>query len=357
MIKLISRANDLRRIILFTGLILSFKSHEALCAQNQDTLKVGYYDTAPFIYQTRDGLSGVNIWLWDQIADQLGIQYVLIELPLNEIVRGLETNAIDVSIVPLSITSDRSAKFDFSPPYYIANSTVLMQSGGSENKFWHFFTAIVNVGFLKAIGALVFIIFVFGVLVWFFERKRNDEHFGKGIKGMLDGLWWSAVTMTTVGYGDKYPKTVGGKAVALIWMFVAIIVISGFLASITSSLTVSKMSWSYDDIQDLKEQRLGTISESATEKWLRNNFFSDVSTFYDLDQLTNALDARQIDAIAFDEPALKYLIKNDKSRKYDLLPISYNRQLYSLGYAEQLDHDLKEAMSSCFVRRCERPNL
>ena len=41
----------------------------------------------------------------------------------------------------------------------------------------------------------------------------------------LSAFWWAAVTMTTVGYGDKTPVTTGGRIVGLVWMFTSVIVI------------------------------------------------------------------------------------------------------------------------------------
>ena len=77
--------------------------------------------------------------------------------------------------------------------------------------------------------------------MWLFERKRNKEMFGQGIKGLGAGFWWSAVTMTTVGYGDKAPVTAAGRTIGFIWMFAAILLISGLTASIASALTVSSL--------------------------------------------------------------------------------------------------------------------
>lgn len=49
----------------------------------------------------------------------------------------------------------------------------------------------------------------------------------------IDAVWWSVATVTTVGYGDIVPKTLIGKAVAVILMFSGI----GTLGLLTTTLT------------------------------------------------------------------------------------------------------------------------
>ena len=54
------------------------------------------------------------------------------------------------------------------------------------------------------------------------------------IKNASDAIWWVYVTIATVGYGDKYPVTNGGRIVGIIVMFVGVSllgVITGFLAN------------------------------------------------------------------------------------------------------------------------------
>lgn len=46
------------------------------------------------------------------------------------------------------------------------------------------------------------------------------------INSMTDAIWWSFVTMTTVGYGDKIPVTIEGKFIACIAAFFGITTIS-----------------------------------------------------------------------------------------------------------------------------------
>ncbi|MCB0271347.1 MAG: ion transporter, partial [Calditrichaeota bacterium] len=136
------------------------------------------------------------------------------------------------------------------------------------------FSLLLNVfsmQFLKAVGALVVVLLIFGVLVWLFERRKNPEEFGGStVSGILSGFWWSAVTMTTVGYGDKSPRTVGGRVLALIWMFMAIIIISSFTAGIASALTLNQLQGKINGPGDLnrRDVRVGTVGKSTSAAWL-----------------------------------------------------------------------------------------
>jgi voltage-gated potassium channel len=70
-------------------------------------------------------------------------------------------------------------------------------------------------------------------LVLQFESKSPDANIHSG----GDSLWYSIVTITTVGYGDRYPVTTGGRITAMFIMFMGVGII-GALASILASLLV-----------------------------------------------------------------------------------------------------------------------
>ena len=74
---------------------------------------------------------------------------------------------------------------------------------------------------------------VASVLVLQFESVSPDSN----IKTGWDAFWYSVVTITTVGYGDRYPVTPAGRLTAMFIMFAGVGII-GALASILSSILV-----------------------------------------------------------------------------------------------------------------------
>jgi voltage-gated potassium channel len=67
-------------------------------------------------------------------------------------------------------------------------------------------------------------------LVLLFEQNTK----GSNIHGYADALWWAIVTVTTVGYGDRYPVSQGGRAVALVLMLIGIGLIGVLTATVAS---------------------------------------------------------------------------------------------------------------------------
>lgn len=69
---------------------------------------------------------------------------------------------------------------------------------------------------------------------YYFENGPNPN-----VHSYWDGVWWALVTTATIGYGDIFPVTTGGRTVAVIVMFVGIALLGTFIATI-ESLLVSK---------------------------------------------------------------------------------------------------------------------
>jgi ABC-type amino acid transport substrate-binding protein len=193
-----------------------------------------------------------------------------------------------------------------------------------------------------------------GFFTWLFERKKNKEQFGDGAtKGVGSGLWWAAVTMTTVGYGDKAPLTTGGRIIAFIWMFASIIIISSFTAAITTSLTVTQLDTKIKNVNDLYDIRVGTVVSSSSESYLiekRINYLH----YETPPQAIKALAEGEIDAVVYDAPILKYLInENNYSNLLRVLPYNLKPQFY--GFSMPFNSELREPINRAILKVINQP--
>jgi len=348
-------------IWLFTLIFLnvSAKSNNVNLSSSQfkDTITVGYNINPPFTFIENNKLTGVSYRLWKRIIkNDKNTVYQYAQVPLDSLLLGLDNGTIDVAISPLTITSKRSTYINFSAPYYIAYSSGMVNYSSNFKRILEIASIIFSLKFLKIIGYLLLIIAFFGFLVWFFERKQNKEQFGDGIYGLIHGIWWSAVTMTTVGYGDKTPKTFGGRTISLIWMFMGLILISTITASITSTLTIKKMEVSSEEINTYKKYRIGTVSDSATERWLTDNFYYNVKGYHTFNKLIDGLRNEEIDIVAYDEPVLRYEILTDDKEEFELVKLKYNLSMYAYGFSKKLDPARSQFVSTKLLEIIESSN-
>jgi voltage-gated potassium channel len=83
--------------------------------------------------------------------------------------------------------------------------------------------------FRVLIAAVVMLLLGAWLVLMFEERAK-----GANIHSYPDALWWAIVTVTTVGYGDRYPVTEGGRVVAAVLMLVGIGLIGVLTATVAS---------------------------------------------------------------------------------------------------------------------------
>ncbi len=82
-------------------------------------------------------------------------------------------------------------------------------------------------------NTLIYLLFVAaGIIVIgsFVIYSVESDHPDSQINSMLDAVWWTVSTSTTVGYGDIVPVTETGKIVAIFYMFFGIGVLAIFLS-------------------------------------------------------------------------------------------------------------------------------
>ena len=299
-----------------------------------DTLVVACTAAPPFIIDKNDQLSGVNIWLWDQVAKDLNLTYKIEEMSFIEMLDGLEKGKIDVCINPLTMTSSRSQKFLFTSPFYVSNATVVMRNEGNWALPINVVKSIISKEFLSALIFLLLIVAFFGWLLWLFERNHNDNEFRSGINGVWDGFWWSAVTMTTVGYGDKNVKSFGGKVIALIWMFTALLFISGLTASIASTILNEIESERVMELDDLTNSVIGTLEGTSMVDYLKMRFFRNINEFENVSSGLEAVNKGSIKAFIYDKPIVQYSLSEMLVNDCEVKNIDFDQQLYAFGLAK-----------------------
>lgn len=315
-----------------------------LAINAQEKLIVGTKAAEPFTIKKKEGnWTGVSFELWNIIAKQMDISYEIKEYDLEEILNAVEQGEIDIAVSPLTITSGREEKFDFTHPYFITGLSIAA-SAKADAGFLSLFKRVISVEFFEAVGVLILILFMIGFITWLFERKKNPDEFGDGkSKGLWSSFWFAAVTMTTVGYGDKSPKSVGGRIVALVWMFAAIIIISSITAAIASALTVGQLETKVKGLNDLYSANVGTVASSSAESFLIDKRIN-YSSYKSVEEGIEAIAGGELDAFVYDAPIMKYIVKkNNLSGKVKVLAVTLESVFY--GFALPAESSLREMLN------------
>ena len=276
-------------------------------------LRIGVYQVAPYGGQGSGGLVvGASVDLWRRVAEHLNWQYQLMPVSqMSDLLSGLENGAYDVAIGAIRITPERLARVDFSYPTHRSGvAAVFARRAGAASAFSDYGEAVGELGLL--ILAILILLTVIGVLMWWFERahlnKTGKSASESSVSSWHDGLYWAVVTMTTVGYGDKTPKTHLGRALAVLWMVGSLVLVSLLTTNLVARMTASRVeSIVTTRTSDLAGKRLAAVSGSSGAEYLDAERLA-YQKFADLADALNALATGKTDAVVNSVGALQYLV-------------------------------------------------
>ncbi|WP_158969204.1 transporter substrate-binding domain-containing protein [Chachezhania sediminis] len=300
----------LRTIIAALFAVLLLPVPDAAAQTTNRELRIGTRDAPPFAMKDANGdWNGIAIDLLEHLSNDLHFDYRLVETSLSGMVDNVANGSLDASIAAMTITPTREEVVDFSHPYYRTGLGVAVadtQRGG----FATLLVALTSPTFLGTLGVLVTLLFIVGYVAWRVERRANPEQFEPEMKkGLLSGFWWAAVTMTTVGYGDKAPVTNAGRIVAMVWMFSALILTAVFTAQLAASLTAASMVNPVSAVTDLPRVRVGALAGASSGGPLRELHVRPTE-FDTVEEGLQALGEGYIDAFVHDRPVLAWNVQN-----------------------------------------------
>lgn len=350
---MIMKRNLIFWIIILLVCITSIFSHllPIVHAQSNVVLQVASVERPPFVLQRGTGYIGYSIELWDAIATELGIEYELtVYETFPEMIDQVRLKEADLAIANITITADREAEMDFSHPIYLSGLQIMLARSGRAG-IGQLLRAIVASGILWVIGGALLILLVVAHLIWFFETGDEREFHDSYKAGIWDAFWWSAVTVTTVGYGDKVPRSTSGRVVALVWMFFSLFLLSVFVAQISNILTDSVFRGGVEGPSDLSGYQVATIKDSTADAYLMAEGIEDIVRYSTPEEMFAGLESGIADAAVFDAPVLAYYETEAGAGKVKLVGPIFKPEQF--GIALQHASPYRESINQALLKLTE----
>jgi ABC-type amino acid transport substrate-binding protein len=309
-------------------------------------LRVAVYDVMPYGGKGRDGLFvGASVDLWRRVAEDLHWRYELTLVShMDDVLSGLQGGAYDVAIGAITATPDRLVRVDFSYPAHRSGVTaVFAKQTGAEAAFHEYVAAVGQLGPL--IVTIVVFLTITGVLMWWFERtygRASGKADSQSVTSWDEGVYWAVVTMTTVGYGDKAPKTQLGRGLAMVWMVGSLVMVSLLTTTLVADITAGRVERAVAiRAGDLAGKRLAAVSESSGAEYLDAQRLA-YEKFASLSDALEALAAGKADTVINSVGALQYLVSTRFSDRV-ALPRGLLAPAY-MAFALPLNSSLKKPL-------------
>jgi polar amino acid transport system substrate-binding protein len=254
--------------LLLVAAIIAAVLHSPAAAQ-PERISVITTEIEPFVERSGDRADGFYIEIWEDVARDLGVDYDVIWADsFAEMLDQLEAGEADVAVAPLAPTAEREARIDFTSAVISSGPQLgVHERTKSSVPIWR---TLFGSGALRVLLYAFLGLVVLGHIIWLVERRDKDisDFHHTWPAGVLDGIWWAAVTVTTVGYGDMSPKSLRGRLVGVVAMLASLFLVGAFVSQITADLAESRDRISVSTLDELDGAPVGAVAGSSFETFL-----------------------------------------------------------------------------------------
>lgn len=309
------------------------------------SITVATRNVAPFVMTEGNLKSGFTVDIMEEIAKRAGwtVNYVD-NGTVTEMLKSLDEGKADAAAAAISITADRSDKYDFSQPFMSGGPQIMVPLSASKPSspgLKDFVKLLFSKTVLVWLTAAVILTLIPAHITWLLERRHHDSMVSKSyFPGIFQSFRWGIGAMA--GMDDDSPRQSAARIMSIVWGFICILFIAYYTATLTANITVNKFDAQIKSPSDLVGKKVCTVAETTSATTLKRYGveFDGVKT---IDDCYKGLEDEQYQAVVYDAPVLSYYA-NDSGGAMQLVGPILRPEEY--GIAFRIGSDLRKTVDA-----------
>ena len=342
-----------RAVVIVAALIAVLGGLPALTASAAPPpreVRVATHDMAPFV-MTDDGVkSGFTIDILDAAAKRVGWTLSYIDVAtVGDQLAAVSDGRADAAAGGISITADRSQRFDFSQPTLNAGLQIMIPDGAAKRSspgLVDFLKLLFSKTMLVWLGVALLLTVVPAHIIWLLERRHDHSMVSrKYFPGIFQAFGWGLGMLAA--QPDDSPKHWQTRALGLLWAFVSIIFVAYYTATLTANLTVEKFDAQISSPSDLFGKRVCTVAGTTSSEFL-GGIGLDATGRSAITDCYPGLSDDTFDAVVFDAPVLRFYASQDGAGNAQMAGPVFKDEDYGVAFrnGSELRKQFDEALLS-----------